>query len=271
MTKNEIKAKIIELKAERDRCKIIAEASKLSLNGVYGKLASPYSILYAPRLLIAVTLTGQLAILMLIERAERAGVPTVSANTDGVIFHPRRDLEPALDAVIAAWEADTGFTIERTRYAALYSSSVNTYVAIREDGKVKRKGWISDPWGEGDVREQIKKNPQMTVCSEAVVALARDGTPIERTVRAYADPRAFLTVIKSTNGASWRGHPLGRAIRYYWSLDGDPILTASGGRVAKTEGARPLPELTEELPPDLDYVRYCEEAVRLAVDLAVLR
>jgi DNA polymerase elongation subunit (family B) len=57
---------------------------KIAANGVFGKLGSPWSILYAPHLMVAVTLTGQLALLMLIERAERMGISVVSANTDGV-------------------------------------------------------------------------------------------------------------------------------------------------------------------------------------------
>ena len=45
---------------------------------------------YEPNLMISVTLTGQLTLLMLIERAERAGIPVVNDKTDGVLIrHPR--------------------------------------------------------------------------------------------------------------------------------------------------------------------------------------
>ena len=45
---------------------------------------------YEPNLMISVTLTGQLTLLMLIERAERSGIPVVNDKTDGVLFrHPR--------------------------------------------------------------------------------------------------------------------------------------------------------------------------------------
>lgn len=40
-------------------------------------------------------------------------------------------------------------------------------------------------------------------------------------------------------------------------------------RVAKTEGARPMPEMLDELPPDLDLLRYHEEAVKMAEDLGI--
>lgn len=267
----EVYGKIIDerLAAKAAGDKVAAEGLKISVNGVYGKLGSPYSILYAPKLLIATTLTGQLAILMLIERAEAAGIPVVSANTDGVVFYCPRTAEDKLTEVLRQWEDDTGFVIERTRYRALYSSSVNSYIAIKEDGKVKRKGPIADPWSDGDVREQIKKNPQMTILSEAAVRYLRDGVPIEDTIRSCSDPRMFLTTVKVTGGATWRGHYLGRQVRYYWCLDGDPILSNGKNKVGKTDGSRPLGELTDELPPAIDYLRYCEEAAKLITSLGV--
>ncbi len=253
-------------KAAKDQ--VHADGGRIALNGVFGKLGSSYSTLYSPRLLIAVTLSGQLAILMIIERAEAAGIPVVSANTDGVVFYCPRDKAIELDNLITAWEQETGFEIERTLYKALYNSSVNTYIAVREDGKIKRKGYIADPWSEGNLRGQMMKNPQMTICSEAIVQYLKEGTPFDQTIKTSTDPRQFVTVIKVTNGAIWRKHYLGRAIRYYWSIYGEPILT-EGRKVPKTEGARPLLELTNELPLDLDLLRYHEETVKMAVDLGI--
>lgn len=255
-------------KAVGDRVR--ADGGRIALNGVFGKLGSPYSMLYSPDLLIATTLTGQLAVLMLIERAEAADIPVVSANTDGVVFHCPRSAADQLQDILRAWEAATGFSIEQTPYRALYNSSVNTYIAVKEDGKVKRKGYLADPWSDGDLRGQMMKNPQMTVCSHAVVRWLTDGVPLQDTVAACRDLRMFVTVVKVAGGAQWRGQPLGRAVRYIWSTNGSPVMYADGSkRVSKTEGARPLQELTDELPPDLDIVRYCEEAARMAADLGI--
>jgi hypothetical protein len=220
--------------------------------------------------MIAVTLTGQLAVLMLIDRAEDAGIPIVSANTDGVVFHCPRSKEAELDAILSGWEADTGFTIERTPYRALYSSSVNSYVAVKPDGKTKRKGPLADPWSEGDLRGQMSKNPQMTICSEAVVRYLVDGVPLEETIHRATDPRMFVTVIRVATGGKWRGHRLGRIVRYYWSTDGESISYSDGVRkVAKTDGARPLPEMTAAMPPDVDRARYVAEAAKIAADLGI--
>lgn len=251
-------------KSKIDGLKIVANG------GLFGKLGSAYSPIFAPHLLIATTVTGQLSILMLIERVEQRGISVISANTDGVTLRCPRALEATLDALVVAWEAETGFGVEHTRYRALYSASVNSYLAVKEVGGVKRKGPAADPWSEGDLRAQLSKNPQMTILSEAVLRLAVDGVPIAETIAAATDPRGFVTVIRVSGGGTWRGVPLGRVVRYYWSVDGDPILDGTR-RVAKTEGARPLQELTSALPADLDRARYVAEAEKLARELAVIR
>jgi hypothetical protein len=266
-----LKAERIAAKAAGDRTG--ADGGRVALNGVFGKLGSSYSALSAPHLMLAITLTGQLSVLMLIERAETAGIPVVSANTDGAVFYCPRGKELDLHFLIKQWEEETGFSVEKTAYEALYSSSVNTYIALRADGgKPKCKGPIADPWSEGDLRGQMSKNPQMTVCSRAVVRLLEHGVPVEETIRRCSDPRAFVTVIKSTNGAMWRGGPLGRVVRYYWSTDGDPILSGDGKRkLPKTDRSRPMMEMTDEIPPDLDYRRYIEEANKWLVDLGAIK
>jgi hypothetical protein len=261
-------AERLAAKAAGDKVK--ADTGKIAANGVFGKLGSSHSVLFSPEMFIATTLTGQLSILMLIEKAEGMGVQAVSANTDGVIFYCPRDRGDQLSHLLRSWEEDTGFTVEESRYSALYSSSVNTYIAVSESGKVKRKGPIADPWSEGDLRGQMSKNPQMTACSEAVLRLVTDQTPIPVTVQSCSDPRRFVTVIKA-DGATWRGNQLGRVARYYWSTDGDPIYAGGGARkVPKTDGARPLLELTDELPGDIDYQKYIDEACKLAVELGAI-
>ena len=76
----QIKARIEELEAELSYHKVQTDSLKISVNGSFGKLGSKYSALYAPDLLIQTTVTGQLALLMLIERLHLAGVRVISAN-----------------------------------------------------------------------------------------------------------------------------------------------------------------------------------------------
>lgn len=268
--KDAIKKRYKALVAEKDVAKTKAEGLKISANGVYGKLGSIWSVLYAPHLMIAVTLTGQLALLMLIEMAEAMGISVVSGNTDGVVFKvPRHMMGPIVKTrvtegpvkdLIERWEAATGFEMEGVPYRALYNQSVNSYVAVTEDGKVKQKGPGWTGRHDGDMRTQLMKNPSMEILRVAVAALLSKGTPIEDTINAATDIRDFVTVVNVKGGGVWVHEPeveqrlltdqhnwpvvddagntrtyphivglgkaeyLGKVVRYYWATDGSPIF-----------------------------------------------
>lgn len=275
------------LKAKKEKNKAVDKAMKIALNGTFGSLGSRYSFVYAPELMIAVTLTGQLALLMLIERGEEVGIHAVSGNTDGVVFYvPRtkwtgltgdRPNPSPLADLIEGWERDTGFTMEGTEYTAVYSQSVNSYFAIKPGGH-KRKGPLGNPWSsdpnDRDPRAALMKNPQMTILSDAALAQIKDGVPIRKTIMECRDIRQFLTVIRVTKGATWNGRYLGKVVRYYWSKNGAEILeavpnpkTGNFKKVPKTEGAGECMTLPTELPDDIDYDRYVEEAEKVLKEL----
>lgn len=195
--------------------KVRSDGRKVGLNGPYGKLGSRYSVLFAPHLMIATTLTGQLTLLMLIERAELAGIRIVSANTDGVVMKIPRHLyegmkgdRPAggfLKELIEWWENTTSFVLEGAEYQAIYNRDVNFYLAIKPNGKAKRKGFIANHWHKDSPEyspsfEQMKKNPNMTVCGDAILAFLTKGTPIEDFINEYSDVRGFIRVIKAKGG-----------------------------------------------------------------------
>lgn len=273
--KKHIKTEYLRLQSELQGCTTKAEGLKISLNGVFGKLGSRYSLLYAPHLMIAVTLTGQLALLMLIERAENAGIPVVSGNTDGVVFRCPRHREADLMVITKQWEADTGFELESTRYLSLYSQSVNSYIAVKEDGKTKLKGPLSNPRAENDMRSQLMHNPNAAIVSIAVQELIVHGTPIEETIHRCTDIRDFVTVVNVKGGGTWRGGYLGKVVRYVWSTDGDVILyktphpsTGNFKKVPKSDGCHPMMELPDEFPTHLiDYDRYVAEAQEVLMNI----
>jgi hypothetical protein len=290
------------LAAKQAKDKTTDKGLKISINGAYGKLGSPYSVLFAPHLMIAVTLTGQLSLLMLIERAEAAGIPVVSGNTDGVVFHcprhlfngfvPDKDgndsdrLNPSpIQDIIEWWEQVTSFKLEFAEYEAIYNQSVNCYMALKPGGKFKRKGPIANhwseklPWGDKNTdfdpeREGLKKNPQMTIIADAVLGFLLHGIPVEQTIRGCRDIREFVTVIECGGGGTWRDGYLGKVVRFYWSTDGDPIYklkahpkTGNRPKVPKTDGCRPMMELVDDLPADVDYDRYILAAHDMLTDI----
>lgn len=272
--------------AKRSGNKTKDKGLKIALNGTFGKLGSSFSVLYAPHLMIAITLGGQLALLMLIERAEAAGIQVVSGNTDGVVFRCPRDMagpvensrvkEGILAEIVAEWEEETGFELEATEYLSLYNASVNSYYAFQPGGKVKVKGKGWTGRHDNDIRTQLMKNPSSEVVALAVIAFIRDSTPLEDTISACTDLRDFVTVVNVAGGGTWRGQYLGKVVRFYYSTDGEEIFyknadarTGNHKRVGKSDGARPLMNLPEDgaLPADIDYARYVQEARETLMDI----
>lgn len=301
-----------EDKRQADHWGIITESLKIVINGSFGKLGSKYSKLYSPDLMIQVTLTGQLALLMLIESLHLDGINVVSANTDGIIIHTKKRNQAKLDHHIQAWEKKTGFETEDTPYTAVYSRDVNSYMAVKEDGTVKAKGGFSDP--HEDLRVKLSTNPTNMICVTAVKAYLSKGTPLEETIRACTDVREFISVRRVNGGglladealpkkttqkemtewllaAGWDkvgrrtfdhwDHSemdiidaydivrsqvgteyLGKVVRWYYGKGSKKCIVykTNGNTVSKSNGCVPLMTLPDELPADIDYDWYIEEA-----------
>ena len=251
------------IKAKRAGDKVTAETLKIAVNGSFGKLGSKYSALYAPDILIQTTITGQLALLMLIERFEIAGGRVVSANTDGVVVLYKKDLEQPIAQIAWDWMLDTSFQLEESRYRALASRDVNNYVAIKQDGSVKCKGVFA--------AGGLAKNPDCEIIYDAVAQYIAKGTAIETTIRACTDIKKFLVLRRVNGGGVWRGIYLGRAVRFYLStsipIDECIHYSTNSNRVPKSAGAMPLMVLPKNFPTDVDYESYICKAADLLVEI----
>ena len=317
---------VMRLEAKRSGNKVVADSLKIVINSCFGLLGSKYSVLYAPDLMIQVTVTGQLALLMLIEALELAGIKVVSANTDGIVIRCLRSRKDELVAIVSEWEKQTGFETEETLYKALFSRDINNYVALKEKGGYKGKGAFSEP--------SISKNPQTAICVEAACAWLEYGTPVAETIMRCRDVRKFVTVRTVRGGAikithseynesltpgqqrvfllknDWEvvtpgalavarfTHPwvtddpvdvatayrmhcgedrwqyLGKVIRWYYAVGETGALhyktvNSKGGRnkVPSSDGAKPLMNLPDELPDDIDYGWYIRETNSMLEDL----
>lgn len=238
--------------------KVTNEALKIVVNGSFGKFGSKWSSLYSPELLIQVTLTGQLALLMLIELLETYGVEVVSANTDGVVMKAH----PAIDWIVTLWELTTGLTTEETKYRALHSRDVNNYIAIKDDGAVKLKGAYA--------LDSISKNPTNVVCVDAVVNYLRDGISPHVTVSCCRDITKFVTIRKVTGGGEKNGKYLGKIVRWYYGEGEVSYINYFGktNKVPKSDGAIPIMQFGL-FPNDIDYLWYIREAQSILKDLGV--
>ena len=251
------------LAAKRAGDKVTADALKICVNGSFGKLGSKWSVLYAPALFLQVTLTGQLALLMLIERLEVHGIPVVSANTDGVVIKCPIEKVAEMDAIVDWWEHVTEFETEATAYTAIYSRDVNNYIALKAAGGVKTKGAYAST--------SLSKSPANEICTEAVVAFLETGTPIEQTIRGCRDIRKFITLRQVKGGAVWKDQYLGRVVRWYYARGETATIqyTSNGNTVARSQGSRPCMVLPETFPTDVDLDWYIREAADMLGDLGV--
>ena len=245
------------LVAKRAKDKVTADTLKIVVNGTYGKLGSKYSVMYSPDLLAQTTLTGQLSLLMLIERMEKVGAKVVSANTDGIVVLAPKALEPEIEQVVFDWELDTSYELERNDYAALYSRDVNNYIAVKTDGSVKRKGVFAEPG--------LSKNPAYVIVADAVAEHVSGQGNYEQAIRSCRDIKKFV-MVRTVNkgGAVWRGEHLGKAVRFYKSTEvgaDEAIRYADDDyKVPTSDACRPVMELPDEIPTDVDFDWYVAEA-----------
>jgi hypothetical protein len=128
------------IEAKHAGFKIKAEGLKITLNsGIFGKFGFEMGWLYDLEALYKVTLNGQLFLLMLIERFEDNDIHVISANTDGIVVKLPIDKEELYYELCKQWCNTTGFELEYTDYSKYVYTSVNSYLAIKTNGKTKTK------------------------------------------------------------------------------------------------------------------------------------
>ena len=299
-----LEKRLKEARIELKKAKAEANTKKILANGTFGKLGSIYCAFYSPDLLIAVTITGQLNLLILIDELEKLkDVAVHSANTDGVLVaYPPAQREAVL-IVFARNAKRTGFEYEETPYSSMAMKDVNNYIAICTDGKVKTKGLYADAG--------LMKNPTMQVCSNAAVAFIKDGIDPQLYMMHHDDPADYVAVRNVKGGGvqhkkvelvdDWEqtdegwvfdgmttkpvkrksrpparevgvgGTPFGRVARWYMTKENLPPISyvGTGNKVPKTEGAKVCMTLPDKLPADLDLDWYINETYQILEDIGV--
>ena len=252
-----------------------AETLKIVANGTFGKTGERggWSIVYYPEMMIQVTLSGQMSLLMLIERLELEGIHVVSANTDGIMIKCPRQLLDRKAEIIKQWEVETGLNLETKGYKSVYSRDVNNYIAVYEKPDKKETGAWQYAKAIGTYRKTtdvypLKWNPTCDVCGEAVIMYLAQNVPLAETIQACTDIRKFIEVRRVSGGAVKNGEYLGKVIRWYYGKNiTDPIINAkNGNNVPKSKGAQPCMTLPDSIPEDLDYDYYVDRAQKMIDD-----
>ena len=251
------------LVAKKAGDKKTSEILKIAINGTYGKSGEPSSSLYDPQLMANVTLLGQLGLLALVERL--GNVATVcSANTDGITVLVKKHQLEEMQAIVKQWEDCTRLEMEYTEYTGLYQENVNSYLAVKTAGGFKGKKTFLDAWPD------LGHSPEATVCTTAIKAHLRDGTPIEETIRKDRDINHFIILKSVSTGTNtlWHDEPQGRFLRFYKSNSADSAeiysVTPAGVKkiIPLSDNAMLLHDLPEEFPEDVNYGWYIERAYK---------
>lgn len=237
-----------------------SESLKLVLNGTFGKFGSKWSKIYAPDLMLHVTLTGQLLLLMLIEELEDASIQVLSSNTDGIEYKVLRSREAEAEEIIENWSKKTKMDMEHGKYNALYARDVNNYVALY-DKEPKAKGAYSKP--------DIRKDAEFQIVYTAIREYLHKGISIHNTINECEDVREFIACKNVAGGGEWKGERLGKVVRWYYSRKyGEQISymkeAKRGHKVATTDYAIPIMQLPEgnKIPELLDKKYYIYLALK---------
>jgi hypothetical protein len=169
----------------RLKYKFINEGLKISINNIYGKLGYQHGWLYDLRAMYKTTINGQLMLFKLIEMLYLKGIQTVSANTDGIICKVPKGKRDAYLQVCHEWEKLFNFDLEFTNYSRYLATSVNHYIAIKDNGEIKRKG---------DFESEIKldKGYSAPIVPIALENWFLNGISISDTVNSNNNPFNFV-------------------------------------------------------------------------------
>lgn len=256
--------------------KLAAEALKIVINAIYGKLGSDTYFLYDRLAQMKVTINGQLMALMLVEELELNGIHTVSANTDGIIVKCPRDKIELCNEIEKRWCENNKLTIDSEYYKTFVTRDINNYVDLQEDGTIEHKGAL-DP---KQYIKDLKKGYDMPIVAKAACDYFLNGTPVMETLRNHKDildfcktqnvGRQFEVVYQTVKDGKIINVHSQRHVRFYVSTKGVVIMKESvnDGRRSVLASGKPviiLNSLDDKSIEErnIDYKYYYEETYKI--------
>lgn len=172
---------------------------KLCNNKAYGCMKDQYNALYDPLMANNICVTGQLALLLLIEMLE-PHCQLIQSNTDGLIvkLYNINDYE-LIDDVCYEWEQITGVTLAFDPIITkIYQKDVNNYLFINELGKVEAKGAY--------VKKLSPLDNDLPIVNRAIREYMISGTPVEQTINNASDLIEFQKIVKLSSKYNYVYH-----------------------------------------------------------------
>lgn len=159
--------------------KILAEALKIVINSIYGKLGFIHGDLCDRLTVLQVTINGQLMIMMLCEELEMNGIEVMSANTDGIVVKLYKKDKHKFNTITNNWMKLTGLGADSEEYLYYINRDINNYFIEEINGKTDAKGALN----EFMYIKDLSKGYDMPIVARAVVNYFK-GIPILETLYA---------------------------------------------------------------------------------------
>lgn len=163
--------------------KIGAEALKIVINSIYGKLGSELFFLYDRFAQMQVTINGQLMTMTLVEELELNGIHVVSANTDGLVIKLPNDKFDVYKNITDRWNDFNKMGADYEEYERIITRDINNYFDVQKDGTIEFKGAL-DP---KQYIKDLKKGYDMPVVAKAVFEYFVNGIPVMETLYNHKD------------------------------------------------------------------------------------
>lgn len=180
-------------------------AFKLALNGAYGGSNNEHSPFFDSQYTMSTTINGQLLLCMLAEQLVKIpGLLLIQANTDGITFKcPHQHVEHA-KSLFRWWEDVTKLELEDVEYAKMCIRDVNSYLAVKKDGKVKRIGayaYVTSDENPATREVPYHKDPSTLVVPKAAEAALVRGEDIRTFITSHRDKFDFMLRAKVPRAA----------------------------------------------------------------------
>lgn len=259
--------------------KIGAEALKIVINSIYGKLGSELFFLYDRFAQMQVTINGQLMTMTLVEELELNGIHVISANTDGIVIKLPRNKFNVYKDITDRWNKFNKMGADFEEYEKIIAKDVNNYF----DVQITKKGIEYEFKGALDPKQYIKdlkKGYDMPIVAKAVFEYFVNGIPVMDTLHNHTDildfcktqnvGKQFEVVYKQCNDGKIEIIKSQRHVRFYVSNKGVVIQKQNkiDGKLSRLAGGKPVIILNslDDKPIEernINYGYYYEECYKI--------
>ena len=256
---------------------------KLGLNATYGNSNNKYSPFYDPKYTMSITISGQLSLMMLVEKLIMdCNIEMLMANSDGIEFYVDENLKDKVCDIISRWEKVTGLIMEGDEYSDMFINNVNNYTSMTVDGKIKQKGLYEYKPQKNMELTHMHKNHSALVIPMAVEHELFERGTAEDFIRAHKEPFDFMLRTKVPRSSSLVLEkdgvdiPQQNVCRYYPSVNGGKLIKImppleDGGELRRMAIDKEYNVKTcnnmDDFNWDINYDYYINEAEKLLLPL----